>query len=111
MGGKLMSASTEKLGNAAYNVPYSNPFRNYYNAIPNNWWNESLKGAGIAFVIATVASGHPLPGLICAALSATATIIYALVTPLFKLALGENRNLTWMEEMIRGGVSMGLLAA
>src|SRR5581483_2692675 len=59
-----------------------------------------------AAVIETILTGSPSKGAIAGGLSALATAIYGLVTPLFKQLVGAPRPLTWGEEMCRTFVSL-----
>lgn len=79
--------------------------RYYFSNIPKNTALAAAKAFAVAFVIETVVSGNPVVGLVTAGYSATASIIHGLVTPLFKLVIGQDRLLTWHEEMLRGCIS------
>lgn len=82
------------------NYIYQNA-QDYYQEIPANTGKEALYGFGAGFIIETIFfTGNLSKGAIAGALSALATTIYGLVTPLFKELVG-NRPLTWGEEMCR----------
>lgn len=77
----------------------------YLKAIPKNTAIAAITAFTVGFVIETVFSGNPVVGLATGAYSAIATVIHGLVTPLFKQAIGQDRLLTWSEEMLRGCIS------
>lgn len=81
-------------------------------AIPANWPTEAIKGFVVSFGIQTVATGNPTFGLVAGSLSIMATVIHAVITPLFR-QITQKWQLHWIEEMIRGScalVGMGCIA-
>lgn len=75
--------------------------KSYYHDIPSNTLTQMVVAAGAAFVVETIVSGNLNYGAIAAGLSATATAIHGLVTPIFKKITGGRMHLTWGEEMCR----------
>jgi len=74
--------------------------QNYYQDIPANTSQQMFYAAGGAFVLHTVLTGNLYRGAVGAALSALATAIHGLVTPLFISVTGKTQ-LKWHEEMCR----------
>lgn len=74
--------------------------KNYYHHIPSNTGKQMIIAAGAGFIMETIITGNVTQGLIVAGLSALATAIYGLVTPIFKWLNGGSK-LSWPEEMCR----------
>lgn len=77
----------------------------YVDNIPKNTAQQVVKSFVVMFVVDTIVTANPIHGLVMGGLSATATLLHAAVTPLFKAVLG-NRPLNYGEEFIRGGVAL-----
>lgn len=73
----------------------------YYQDIPVNTGKQIIRAAGVGFIIMTVISGDPLKGLTVAALSGVTTLVYGLVTPLFKSFLNHPPALDKNQELCR----------
>lgn len=78
----------------------------YGRHIPKNTGKAILYSAVGAFVLRTICTGNPLLGVIASVFSVTATALHALVTPFFKMMIGNREELTWGEEMCRGGLAI-----
>jgi len=74
--------------------------QNYYQDIPTNTPKQMIYAAGAAFVLRTITSGSLHQAAVAAGLSALATAIHGLITPIFKSLTGKTQ-LTWGEEMCR----------
>lgn len=78
----------------------------YLDNIPKNTGVQAVKAFTIGFVIESVVSGNPVFGIAGGICSVTATAIHAAVTPLFKMVIGQDRLLTFHEEMLRGCIAI-----
>ena len=74
--------------------------QDYCKEIPSNTVTQMAYAIGAGFVIETIFTGSPQKGVIAAALSALATAIHGLVSPLFRKVIGH-QQLSWGEEMCR----------
>jgi hypothetical protein len=74
--------------------------QSYWKEVPKNTGNQMVMALGAAFVIETIFTGSPQKGVVAAALSALATAIHGLISPLFKRVIGQ-QQLTWGQEMCR----------
>jgi hypothetical protein len=81
----------------------------YYENLPEKIPQALMGSFATAFVVRSVIRSDPKLGLIAGAVSMSATLIHALVTPLFKNANGNFDSLTWNQEMARG--SMAIIGA
>src|SRR5947208_935997 len=75
--------------------------KDYYEEIPTNTPIAMAYAFGAAFVLETIFEGDPVKGIAAGAISAIASAIHGLVTPLFKLLTGGRTQLTHGEEMCR----------
>lgn len=80
--------------------------QNYYSEIPSNTLVQMAYASGAAFVIRAISTGNLSQAAAAAGLSAVATAIHGLVTPLFKTLTGGRTQLTWGEEMCRTFVAI-----
>ncbi|MCK4935055.1 MAG: hypothetical protein KAR79_05660 [Simkaniaceae bacterium] len=80
-------------------------YTNYCENIPDNWQNATLYGSFKSFVITIIFENNLYTGVANAALSAVATSIHTCVSPIFLYVIGEERALTFWEEMGRGSVA------
>lgn len=97
---------TKKNGDIMMNI------RSYIDQIPSNTPIQMAIAAGVGFIVETVVSGKPANGVAAAAVSALATAIHGLVSPLFRQLIGRNQ-LSWGEEMCRtftGIIGAGCIA-
>ncbi|MBX9587526.1 MAG: hypothetical protein K2X50_09755 [Gammaproteobacteria bacterium] len=83
----------------------SEPLLDYYDAIPANTKSEVLNSFKIGSIVYATISRNLLGGIYCGALSATASLIYALITPLMRSISGR-AEFTGTEEFIRTGIAM-----
>lgn len=74
--------------------------QDYYNEIPSNTFQQMAIATAWGFVLETIVSGKPSQGLVSGGMSALATAIYALITPVFK-RLGAPPQLSFATEMCR----------
>lgn len=79
--------------------------RDYYLEIPSNFLKQTVINTTTSFVIETIFSGKPSQGLVTAGLTAIATAVYALITPIFKW-VGCPPQLDWPEELCRRMISI-----
>lgn len=91
-------------------IPVSNnsivdQIKNYFTTLPPNWKAQALEGGIFHAFSAIIFTGNPVLAIGCGILSATATTIHAISTPLFKnIKTGSQ----WGNEMLRGGVALTL---
>ena len=79
---------------------------NYVDNIPKNSAKQIVKSFAVMFVVDTILTANPIHGLVFGALSATATLLHAAVSPVFKSILNNPIELKFREEFIRGGVAI-----
>ncbi|WP_068466925.1 hypothetical protein [Candidatus Protochlamydia phocaeensis] len=80
--------------------------QDYYNQIPENTLGEAVKAFTVGFVVGTIFSGNPGVGAIEGTLAFVATTVHGAVSPLFQRCLGQDRPLTWTEEMLRTSIAL-----
>lgn len=80
--------------------------QDYYNQIPENTLGEAVKAFTIGFVVGTIFTGNPAVGAIEGTLAFVATTVHGAVSPLFQRCIGQNRPLTWTEEMLRTSIAL-----
>lgn len=78
---------------------------NYYHSIPKNWKEEAVKGFALGFTVSTILTLNPAIGLTAGILSATATLIHALITPFFNKFFADH-TMSYSVEMLRGSVAI-----
>ncbi len=78
----------------------------YVDNIPKNSAKQVVKSFAVMFVVDTLLTANPIHGLVFGALSATATLLHAAVSPVFKAILNDPRELKFREEFIRGGIAI-----
>lgn len=78
----------------------------YVDNIPKNSAQQVIKSFAVMFVVDTLLTANPIHGLVMGSLSATATILHAAVSPIFKSVLNNPRELKFSEEFIRGSVAI-----
>ncbi|MBX9587528.1 MAG: hypothetical protein K2X50_09765 [Gammaproteobacteria bacterium] len=83
----------------------TDPFVDYYNALPQDSTKKIITSFGIVFVLESLTLGNPYGGLYCGSVSATATAIYALITPLMRSLANGRAQFTAIEELFRAGVA------
>jgi hypothetical protein len=79
--------------------------KEYCREMPENTARQMLSNGAASFVISTVLSRNPVVGILGGAIAITATAVYALITPLFRWFIGQRRQLTWGEEIVRTAIS------
>lgn len=77
---------------------------NYWEKTPSNTVREMTISFVSNTVVASYLSTDLKTGIIAGTLSALATLIYGLVTPIFREA-NHNNTLTWNQEMARTGIT------
>jgi hypothetical protein len=73
---------------------------NYFNALPANTAKQMMRSFIGAGVLYTVLNNNLQIGFAAGAISATASAVHSLLTPLFN-HLNEGRDLSWAGEMAR----------
>ncbi len=90
----------------------SNTLISYYNQIPSNTLDSTMRSAILSFVVSISIQQNISSGLNSAILGGTTTIIYALISPIFRYVI-QSERLTRNEEIMRACiayVSTGCLA-
>ncbi len=80
--------------------------QNYWEQLPQDVGKQMLYSFALAGVIVTIVKNNPSDGIRNGILSAVATAIHALVTPIFKKVIGERRNLSFNEEFCRTFIAL-----
>ncbi|MBX9587527.1 MAG: hypothetical protein K2X50_09760 [Gammaproteobacteria bacterium] len=81
----------------------TDPFVNYYNALPQESCKKVVTSFGIVFVLKSVLEGNPNASFYCAVLTATAATIYTLITPIMREIVNNRPQFSVTEEMHRAG--------
>lgn len=87
---------------------------NYCKEIPANTTKQMLYGFGASFILQTIFTGRPSDAAAAGILSAIATAVHGLVTPLFKNLTNNKLELSWAEETCRtliGFIVVGYISA
>ncbi|MBX9587529.1 MAG: hypothetical protein K2X50_09770 [Gammaproteobacteria bacterium] len=82
------------------------PVVNYYHDIPQDTAKKVMQSFIVVFVYRTLVSGNTAAGLYSATLTATATAVYSLITPLMKTFTNGRQQFNGMEEFFRVGLAL-----